>query len=114
MGYGLRNLQNLSKGLKEIFRSLIPGGVFVNLDVGKIASPLLAKANQFYFFQVVPRIGKWLIPEQEMFDYLPQSSLEYPDQSTLKRILLETGFQQVDCHDFVFGASTVHVAYKPI
>ena len=47
-----------------------------------------------------------------MFDYLPHSSLEYPDQEKLKNIMLEVGFQKVDVYDFVFGASTVHVALK--
>ena len=112
IGYGLRNLDDLSKGLLEIRRILQPGGVLVSLDVGKVRLPLIDVLNSFYFFKVVPKIGEWLMPEQEMFTYLPQSSLKYPDQETLKRKLLEVGFQQADYYDFVFGASTIHVAYK--
>ena len=112
IGYGLRNLDDLTKGLLEIRRILQPGGVLVSLDVGKVRLPLIDVLNRFYFFKVVPKIGEWLMPEQEMFTYLPQSSLKYPDQETLKRKLLEVGFQQADYYDFVFGASTIHVAYK--
>ena len=54
------------------------------------------------------------MPGQEMFQYLPHSSLKYPNQELLKRMMLEIGFQQAEIHDFIFGASTVHVAYKPV
>ena len=112
VGYGLRNLDDLTNGLLEIRRILQPGGVLVSLDVGKVRLPVIDVLSRFYFFKLVPKIGEWLMPEQEMFTYLPQSSLKYPDQETLKRKLLEVGFHQAHYYDFVFGASTVHVAYK--
>ena len=112
VGYGLRNVLDLQVCLKNILSMLKPSGVLISLDVGKVGLPVIAELNQFYFFKIVPLIGKWLMPGQEMFDYLPHSSLEYPDQENLKRILLDVGFHQVDVFDFVFGASTVHVAYK--
>ena len=85
----------------------------VCLDVGKVRLPVIAELNNFYFFRIVPLIGNWLMPGQEMFRYLPHSSLEYPNQELLKHLMLEAGFQEAEIHDFVFGASTVHVAYKP-
>ena len=112
VGYGLRNLDDLTKGLLEIMRILQPGGVLVSLDVGKVRLPVIDVLSRFYFFKLVPKIGEWLMPEQEMFTYLPQSSLKYPDQETLKRNLLEVGFHQAHYYDFVFGASTIHIAYK--
>jgi len=113
IGFGLRNVQNLNRCLQEILRVLKPGGVMVCLDVGKVRLPVIAELNKFYFFRIVPLIGNWLMPRQEMFHYLPHSSLEYPNQELLKNLMLETGFQKAEIHDFVFGASTVHVAYKP-
>ena len=47
-----------------------------------------------------------------MFHYLPHSSTDYPSQESIKRLMLEVGFNNVDIYDFVFGASTIHVAYK--
>jgi len=113
IGYGLRNVPNLNGCLQEILRVLKPGGVLVSLDVGKVRLPVIKELNNFYFFHIVPLIGNLLMPGQDMFQYLPNSSLEYPNQELLKRLMFEAGFQQVEIHDFVFGASTVHVACKP-
>ncbi len=112
IGYGLRNVSHLQNCLQEILRVLVPGGVLVSLDVGKIRIPWLFEISQFYFFHIVPRLGKLLYPGQDMFDYLPHSSIDYPDQERLKRIMLSVGFKQVDVFDFFLGASTIHVAYK--
>ena len=113
IGYGLRNVPNLNGCLQEILRVLKPGGVLVSLDVGKVRLPVVKELNDFYFFHIVPLIGNLLMPGQDMFQYLPNSSLEYPNQELLKFLMFEAGFQQVEIHDFVFGASTVHVACKP-
>ena len=113
IGYGLRNVPNLNECLQEILRVLKPGGVLVSLDVGKVRLPVIKELNNFYFFRIVPLIGNLLMPGQDMFQYLPNSSLEYPNQELLKRLMFEAGYQKVEIHDFVFGASTVHVACKP-
>ena len=109
----MRNVKDISYFLREISRVLKPEGVLVSLDVGKVRIPIIAELNHFYFFQIVPIVGKLLMPGEEIFQYLPESSLEYPNQESLKNLMIETGFQKVDFHNFVFGASTVHVAYKP-
>jgi len=113
IGYGMRNVQNISQFLREILRVLKPGGVLVSLDVGKVRIPILAELNHFYFFHIVPLVGKLLIPGEEIFKYLPESSLEYTNQESLTNLMIETGFEKVGFHNFVFGASAVHVAYKP-
>ena len=113
IGYGMRNVQNISQFLREILRVLKPEGVLISLDVGKVRLPILAELNHFYFFHIVPLVGKLLMPGEEIFKYLPESSLEYPNQESLTNLMIETGFEKVGFHNFVFGASTVHVAYKP-
>ena len=113
IGYGMRNVQDISHFLREILRVLKPKGVLVSLDVGKVSLPILTELNHFYFFHIVPLVGKLLMPGEIVFQYLPESSLEYPNQESLKNLMIETGFENVGFHNFVFGASTVHVAHKP-
>lgn len=113
VGYGLRNVKDLDQGIREILRVLKSGGVLVSLDVGKVRIPLVYELSQFHFFHIVPWLGKRLSPNQDMFDYLPHSAIDYPNQERLKKYLLLSGFKQVDIFDFFLGASTVHTAYKP-
>jgi len=114
VGFGLRNVSNLSKALGEIYRVLKKGGIFVNLDVGKVKNPILRVFANFYFFKIVPLIG-YLIwgGKNQMFDYLPISSLYYPSQEELKNILEKSGFTNVSYKNFVFGNATMHIGYKP-
>ena len=53
------------------------------------------------------------MPGEAVFKYLPESSREYPNQKSLKNLMIKKGFQKVEFYNFVFGASTVHVAHKP-
>lgn len=111
MGFGLRNVSDLKKCLLEIKRVLKKGGVFVNLDVGRVRPKFLKFFADFYFFKIVPLFGYLLYGrENEMFDYLPHSSKTYPDQETLAKILEELGFQEVRFQNFVFGNAVAHVA----
>lgn len=112
IGYGLRNVTDLQACLKELWRVLKPDGVLVSLDTGKVRLPMIRQLSEFYTFVIVPRIGKLLMPGEEMFDYLPHSTTNYPDQESLCRMMQEAGFTRVEYRDFLFGASTVHTAYK--
>jgi len=112
IGYGLRNVSNINNCLKEIFRVLKPGGVLACLDVGKVHIPVISNLINFYFFRIVPLIGNLLIPGEEMFHYLPNSSTDYPSQELIKSFLLEVGFKKAEIYNLFFGASTIHVAQK--
>lgn len=113
VGFGLRNVDNLAKALSEIFRVLKPGGIFVNLDVGKVKNPIIRVFADFYFFKIVPLLG-YLIwgAKNDMFDYLPVSSLSYPDQENLKSMIEKAKFQNVEYKNFVFGNVALHWGRK--
>ena len=104
IGYGLRNVSDIKKCLKEIFRVLKPKGVLVSLDVGKVRMPIISSINNFYFFRIVPLIGNILIPNEDMFHYLPNSSIDYPSQDSIKDLMIEIGFENVQIYNFVLLA----------
>lgn len=113
VGFGLRNVDNLPKALSEIYRVLKPDGLFINLDVGKVKNPLIRFFADFYFFKIVPILG-YLIwgSKNDMFDYLPVSSLSYPDQEKLKAMMEKEKFQLVEYKNFVFGNVAMHWGRK--
>jgi len=113
MGFGLRNVTNRNKTLKEILRVLKPGGVYVNLDVGQVRPGFIAFFHKFYFEKIVPMIGFLLHGgKHEMYCYLPASARTYPDQKTLKKELENAGFGEVRIKNFMFGASAMHISKK--
>ena len=113
IGYGLRNVDDLPVCLKELYRVLAPGGVLASLDVGKVRAAGLRVLANAYFFYVVPWIG-WLIqPGQDLYSYLPHSSLDYPHQDQLKAMLAEHGFVDNRVLEFLGGASVIHLSRKP-
>lgn len=113
VGFGLRNVSSLEKSISEIYRILKKDGIFVNLDVGKVRLPVIKWFANFYFFKIVPILGYIISGKQnKMFDYLPVSSLYYPDQDVLKEILENQGFRNVQYKDFVFGNATMHWGMK--
>lgn len=113
VGFGLRNVNNLDKAISEIYRILKPGGIFINLDVGKVKNKFIRFFADFYFFKIVPIVGYAIYGKKnEMFDYLPVSSLYYPSQEELKVILENNKFSNVRYENFVFGNATLHFGVK--
>ena len=114
VGFGLRNLTDISKCLQEVIRVLKPGGRFLCLDMGKVKIPIIKQLFRFYFFQIVPVIGKAIYPGEDMFDYFPQSSVDYPSQEKLAGMLANIGFEEVEFFNFYFGSTVIHFAEKPM
>ncbi|MEE8433400.1 MAG: ubiquinone/menaquinone biosynthesis methyltransferase [bacterium] len=113
IGYGLRNVSHLDGCLAELLRVLRPGGVLGTLDTGRVRNRWLRPLAEFYLFRIVPRIGKLLQSGQEMFQYLPLSTVDYPHQERLRQMMEQSGFTNVKMQEFLFGASVIHLAYKP-
>src|SRR5512141_428696 len=90
VAFGLRNMTHKDIALAEMHRVLRPGGRLLVLEFSKVAAPL-EKAYDWYSFNVMPRIGKWVANDEASYRYLAESIRKHPDQQTLKAMMKAAG-----------------------
>ncbi len=113
IAFGIRNVVDRYCGLKEILRTLKPGGRLVVLEFSNPRSKTFKALYNFYFLKILPVIGG-LFSTFSAYRYLPDSVLEFPSQEEFKRILVESGFENVSHHDLTFGIATVYAGEKKL
>ncbi len=111
VAFGLRNMTHKELALQEMHRVLRAGGKLLVLEFSKVAPPL-AKAYDWYTFQVVPRMGRLVAGDEHSYRYLAESIRMHPDQDTLSAMVREAGFGHVDCHNLTAGVVALHVGIK--
>jgi demethylmenaquinone methyltransferase/2-methoxy-6-polyprenyl-1,4-benzoquinol methylase len=111
VAFGLRNMTHKDVALAEMARVLKPGGRLLVLEFSKVAAPL-AKAYDWYSFNVLPRIGRWVAGDGDSYRYLAESIRVHPDQATLKAMMKTAGFGHVDVHNLAAGVVALHVGIK--
>ena len=111
VAFGLRNMTHKERALAEMARVLKPGGRLLVLEFSKVAAPL-AKVYDWYSFNVLPRIGRWVAGDGESYRYLAESIRVHPDQETLKAMMKTAGFGHVDVHNLSAGVVALHVGIK--
>ncbi len=112
VGFGVRNFENLKKGLAEINRVLKPGGVFYILEFSKPAKSPYKQIYKFYFTKILPLIGRMISKNSNAYTYLPESVDEFPDGELFLTILAEVGFVKNKCFPQTFGIASVYEAHK--
>ena len=111
VAFGLRNMTHKDRALAEMNRVLRPGGRLLVLEFSKIAPPL-AKAYDWYSFNVLPRIGQWVAGDADSYRYLAESIRMHPGQAELKAMMKGAGFGHVDVHNLSAGVVALHVGIK--
>lgn len=113
VGFGVRNFENLEKGLAEIFRVLRPGGVFVVLEFSLPKNKVFRSLYFFYFLKVLPWLGRLISKNSRAYTYLPESVREFPDGEKFARILEKAGFEKCRWVPQTMGIATIYQAQKP-
>ncbi|MCA9462336.1 MAG: bifunctional demethylmenaquinone methyltransferase/2-methoxy-6-polyprenyl-1,4-benzoquinol methylase UbiE [Nitrospira sp.] len=112
-GFCVRNVGNLSKALGEIYRVLKPGGRFVCLEFSRPVSPVFRTLYDWYSFKLLPWIGTVVARDGTgVYEYLPASIRNFPDQDRYCVLLKEAGFPSVEYHNVTGGIVAIHVAVK--
>ncbi len=112
VAFGVRNFEDLRKGLSEILRVLKPRYPVVVLEFSKPRSFPWKQLYNFYFSFVLPLIGKTVSKDARAYTYLPESVKAFPEGKDFISILQEVGFKKVTEYRVTFGIATIYLAEK--
>lgn len=112
VAFGVRNFQNLEKGLQEMLRVLRPGGKLVVLEFSKADAGFLSVLFNFYMNKVTPAIGKLFAKNKDAYQYLNDSVQAFPEGQILLNIMNEAGFTQTYLKKLSFGICTIYCGSK--
>tara|TARA_Y100000768_G_scaffold192305_1_gene144179 strand:+ start:43 stop:747 length:705 start_codon:yes stop_codon:yes gene_type:complete len=111
ISYGIRNVSDINKTLKEAYRVLKPGGRFMCLEFSKIDNELL---NFFYknYSKTIPALGKYIVGSSEPYEYLIKSIDSFYNQEQLLELITKNGFINVEYRNLSSGISAIHSGWK--
>jgi demethylmenaquinone methyltransferase/2-methoxy-6-polyprenyl-1,4-benzoquinol methylase len=112
VAFGVRNFENLEKGLSEIYRVLSPGGIFVVLETSIPTKFPFKQGYRVYSNYILPIIGKLFSKDKSAYQYLSESASVFPYGEKFNNILRKTGFTDVENLPQTFGVSTIYSATK--
>ena len=112
VAFGVRNYENLEKGLIDMFRVLKPGGKIVILEFSKPQTFPVKQLYNFYFNSVTPAIGKVFSKDNSAYKYLPESVAAFPDGKDFLQLLHKVGFQETKYQPLTFGISSIYTGVK--
>ncbi|RYY22486.1 MAG: bifunctional demethylmenaquinone methyltransferase/2-methoxy-6-polyprenyl-1,4-benzoquinol methylase UbiE [Chitinophagaceae bacterium] len=112
VAFGVRNFENLEKGLGEMLRVLKPGGKMVILEFSKPKKVLFSGLYNFYMNLVAPQAGKWLTKNKDAYQYLHSSVKAFPEGETFLHILQQVGFTETTLKSLSLGICTIYCGTK--
>jgi len=112
VSFGVRNFENLEKGLADMYRVLKPGGKTVILEFSKPKSFPFKQLYNFYFKWILPKVGNTISKDQAAYTYLPESVKAFPDGNLFLDILEKVGFKKTQCKVLTLGISSIYIGTK--
>ena len=112
IAFGIRNVTDIPKALRDIRRTLKWGGRFYCLEFSSSEWPGFAKLYDAYTLNLVPKVGAVVADDEEAYRYLAESIKRFPDMPSFARMIEEAGFRQVKARPILGGAVAIHSGWK--
>ncbi|MGD0209776.1 MAG: bifunctional demethylmenaquinone methyltransferase/2-methoxy-6-polyprenyl-1,4-benzoquinol methylase UbiE [Desulfomonilia bacterium] len=112
VGFGIRNLTNMEKGLAEMYRVLKPGGKMMCLEFSLPTSSWFRLLYDFYSFHLMPLAGRLLAGTSEAYLYLPESIRKFPQPDVFAAMLKDAGFSAVEYQRLTNGIAVIYTGVK--
>ncbi len=113
VAFGLRNVADTDRGLREMIRVCRPGGQVLVLEFSQPTVPILSHGYRFYFRHMLPRVGQWMARnDKSAYEYLPQSVGEFPCGEALAERMSKAGLVSVTFTPLTLGVATIYEGRK--
>jgi len=112
VGFGVRNFENLEKGLAEMLRVLKPDGTAVILEFSKPKKFPIKQIYNFYFNKILPGVGNMISKDNAAYTYLPESVNAFPEDLEFVNILTKLGYNNPKVIPLMFGIASIYIAKK--
>jgi ubiquinone/menaquinone biosynthesis methyltransferase len=112
ISFGIRNVTNIAKVLKEAHRVLKPGGRFLCMEFAKVDNPCLHSVYDLYLDKIIPNIGEYVAKDKASYKYLAESIKLFPKQEIFIKMVEDAGFSICSYENLSFGIVAIYSGFK--